>query len=287
MAKCSPIWDYFVVKEDSRFVECNKCHLSISRGGTTTKTFNTSNLIQHLRSKHINDFKKYEEAQEEKSAQRKESNQRKQLTLEVMQDRVKMWSGSDPRAKKLTYRVAEMVALDCQPLSIVEDTGFIRLMTEIEPQYVVPSRKHITDVILPSIMSGVTEEVVKELSSVQWYSFTTDIWSTEVSNDSLLSFTVHWLSEVFEKKEAVLHAHPLPGSHTGEMLCREYNTMLSNWNIDNEQVHLIVRDNASNMVKAMSDGDFEDLGCFAHTLQLVINDGILSQRVVIDLLAIC
>ena len=41
------------------------------------------------------------------------------------------------------------------------------------------------------------------------------------------------------------------------------------------------------MVKAMSDRDFEDLGCFAHTLQLVINDGILSQRVVIDLLAIC
>ena len=97
----------------------------------------------------------------------------------------------------------------------------------------------------------------------------------------------HWLTELFEKKEAVLHAHPLPGSHIGEMLCREYNAMLSNWNIDNEQVHVIVRDNASNMVKAMSDGDFEDLGCFAHTLQLVINDGILSQRTVIDLLAVC
>jgi len=51
MVKCSPIWDYFVVKEDSRFVECNKCHLSISRGGATMKTFNTSNLIKHLRKK--------------------------------------------------------------------------------------------------------------------------------------------------------------------------------------------------------------------------------------------
>ena len=53
------------------------------------------------------------------------------------------------------------------------------------------------------------------------------------------------------------------------MLCREYNAMLSKWNIKKEQVHLIVRDNASNMVKAMSDGDFDDLGCFAYTLQLV------------------
>ena len=63
--------------------------------------------------------------------------------------------------------------------------------------------------------------------------------------------------------------------------------MLSKWNIDNEQVHLIVRDNASNMVKAMSDGYFEDLGCFAHTLQLIINDGIFLKTAVTDLLAIC
>ena len=151
-----------------------------------------------------------------------------------------------------------MVALDCQPFSIVQDTGFLRLMKEVEPRYVVPSRRHMTEVILPRIMDGVATEVKKELSSAQWYSFTTDIWSTEVSNDYLLSFTVHWLTELFEKKEAVLHAQPLPGSHSGEVLCREYNTMLSKWNIKKEQVHLIVRDNASNMVKAMADGDFKD-----------------------------
>ena len=145
----------------------------------------------------------------------------------------------------------------------------------------------MTEVILPRIMDGVATEVKKELRSAQWYSFTTDIWSTEVSNDCLLSFTVHWLTELFEKKEAVLHAQPLPGSHSAEMLCREYNAMLSKWNIKKEQVHLRVRDNASNMVKAMADGDFEDLGCFAHTLQLVLHDGIFSQRAVIDTLAVC
>ena len=60
--------------------------------------------------------------------------------------------------------------------------------------------------------------------------------------------------------------------------------MLTKWNIKPEQVHLIIR---SNMVKAMSDGGFEDLGCFAHTLQLVIHDGIFSQRAIKDSLAIC
>ena len=63
--------------------------------------------------------------------------------------------------------------------------------------------------------------------------------------------------------------------------------MLAKWEIKPEQVHLIIRDNASNMVKAMSDGGFEDLGCFAHTLQLVMHDGILSRRAIKDVLAIC
>ena len=41
------------------------------------------------------------------------------------------------------------------------------------------------------------------------------------------------------------------------------------------------------MVRAMKDASLPDLGCFAHTLQLVVHDGVLSQRAVIDILAIC
>ena len=63
--------------------------------------------------------------------------------------------------------------------------------------------------------------------------------------------------------------------------------MLSKWNIKKEQVHIIVRGNASNMVKAMGNGDFENLGCFACTLQLVLDDGIFSQRAIVGTLAVC
>jgi len=63
--------------------------------------------------------------------------------------------------------------------------------------------------------------------------------------------------------------------------------MLAKWEIKPEQVHLIIRDNASNMVNSMSDDGIEDLGCFAHILQLVIHDGILSRRDIKDVLAIC
>ena len=40
---------------------------------------------------------------------------------------------------------------------------------------------------------------------------------------------------------------------------------------------MVVADNASNMKKALREGQFEAQGCFAHTLQLIVNDGVLSQ----------
>ena len=81
----------------------------------------------------------------------------------------------------------------------------------------------------------------------------------------------------------MLHAPTLHGSHTGEYICSRYKDMLEH---KHEQVYLIVRDNAANMVKAMHDASYPDLGCFAHTLQLIVRAGVLSQRAVIDTLAV-
>ena len=56
------------------------------------------------------------------------------------------------------------------------------------------------------------------------------------------------------------------------------NALLIEWKIEKAQVHLVLRDNASNMDKAMRDAGIASYGCFAHSLQLVVNDGVLSQR---------
>ena len=63
--------------------------------------------------------------------------------------------------------------------------------------------------------------------------------------------------------------------------------MLDNWKISKNRIHIVVADNASNMKKALREGNFEAQGCFAHTLQLVVSDGVLSQHAVIDTVAVC
>ena len=44
-------WQCFVVAEDSQVAVCQTCNEEISRGSSNTKTFNTNNLVYHLRTK--------------------------------------------------------------------------------------------------------------------------------------------------------------------------------------------------------------------------------------------
>ena len=206
------------------------------------------------------------------------SSSSRQLTLQEAADRTRVWATSNARALRITRKIGEMIAVDCQPLSIVSDPGFVRLLGTVEPRYQIPSRKYITDKALPDIASDVKAKVEMTMNGVQWFSFTSDIWSTGISNDSLLSLTAHWLTESFERMQAMLHAQSIPGSHTGALILSKYKAMLDKWGIRHEQVHMFVVDNAANMRRAMLDGKIPYLGCFAHTLQLIINDGVLSQR---------
>ena len=61
--------------------------------------------------------------------------------------------------------------------------------------------------------------------------------------------------------------------------------MLEEWNIDLSQVHAVIRDNGSNMIKSLTKANSPSFRCFAHSLQLVVC--IFCQHGVRDLLAIC
>ena len=71
------IWDYFEISESNvRFAVCKLCSNDISRGGSSAKTYNTSNLINHLKRDHPVDFKDYEKkkVQELKEKEAAEKN---------------------------------------------------------------------------------------------------------------------------------------------------------------------------------------------------------------------
>ena len=157
--KKSPIWEYFQLMEDTKYVSCKSCDKLISRGGDSTKVYNTTNLVNHLMSAHNEAYKQYQQKytehleNENKKKQEKDLSTSKQLSLMEIHDRGRKWDINDARAQRVHKFVMEMIALDNQPFSFVEDLGFVRLLQVLEPRYSLPSRKYLVKKILPVVLT--------------------------------------------------------------------------------------------------------------------------------------
>jgi len=47
---------FFVISEDSKYARCNKFLELVAHGGNSAKSYNTSNLVYHLRSHHSREY---------------------------------------------------------------------------------------------------------------------------------------------------------------------------------------------------------------------------------------
>ncbi|KAK7922400.1 hypothetical protein WMY93_009302 [Mugilogobius chulae] len=162
----SAVWEYFSLKNvDSATATCKICDLPVSRGGNCRAKFNTSNLIRHLSNHHRTEYEKCAAA----------AKPRQQTLAEAFQRREKLSRHAD-KYKQITEWIVEYIALDDQPISVVENVGFRRLM--------------------------------------EFWNL--DIWSSDVCPMSLLSLTAHWIDSSFNPVNVVLHANEFCGSHTAE-----------------------------------------------------------------------
>ena len=98
--------------------------------------------------------------------------------------------------------------------------------------------------------------------------------------------SAQFIDDNFELKRVVLHSQEFSGSHTAETIAEAFKAMFLAWGIPKRKVHVILRDNARNMEKAMRVAAYPSLPCMAHTLQLAVHEGILAQRAIKDVIAI-
>ena len=176
-----------------------------------------------------------------------------------------------------------MIALDNEPFTIVDHIGFVQLMNLLEPRYQLPSDKYFSETLIPEMYRKVSLKVKDGASSTFHVSLTTDVWSS-VAQDSYISLTCHYIAEDFTQQQVCLHAAPFNDHHTGEHIGAMTNKCLQCWSLA-DKIHVIVRDNGSNFVAGLRDADIPNIPCLAHTLQLVVKDGCLTQPAVVDLTA--
>ena len=77
-------------------------------------------------------------------------------------------------------------------------------------------------------------------------------------------------------------------SHTGEAILESLEKSIEDWSLPRAVPIYVLRDNGSNMRAAMNmSQNVMDLTCFAHTLQLSINDAVSKIEGMISMKAKC
>lgn len=174
------------------------------------------------------------------------------------------------RAEKITQGICKLIEKDMLPLSIVDGKGFRDFMNLIEPAYHILSRRNVTRLVESHYME-VKRELLKKLSIAVRVAITTDCW-TALTAESYITITCHFIGEDWQVNSAVLLTESLPGRHTADTLAEKLNEAVQQWGLDG-RVLACVHVNAANIVAANNRVSWISIACFAHTLQLAINDG--------------
>jgi len=117
------------------------------RGGNQTNSFTTFNLRKHLKVRHPDKFGTLissELEETEKAAKKSADSSQNQststvITLDDCFERSRPYPVGHPIARKITRLIGEVVVVDCQPFSIMEDEGFVHQVKELQPCYQIPS----------------------------------------------------------------------------------------------------------------------------------------------------
>ena len=191
---------------------------------------------------------------------------------------------NSPRAQKIHKGIFEMNILDCQPWTMVNDPGFIRLMNVLEPRFEIASDKYYREKLAPSFLAVKTKLMeTLEKDNSKTISVSLDGWSA--FHHGYLGINCHYISD-WKRKKLNLACKPFDDSHTGVNIYNCLEEVLTEWEIL-QKTKVALRDNAPNMVLAfnLERSTIDGIGCLNHTLQLVIGDELFSKESIKTLIA--
>lgn len=146
MAKRSKVWSLFSIDTNNNsLAKCIQCNVLVSRGGLTSANYTTTNLINHLKRHHPDRFdelksKQLDDKQTKSKLKQTDGNKLAQPTLAEVVARNVPWSKDHKETVKFNRLVANMIAVDSQPYSVVEDEGFKKLINAALPKYTLPGK---------------------------------------------------------------------------------------------------------------------------------------------------
>nr|XP_054592253.1 E3 SUMO-protein ligase ZBED1-like [Nothobranchius furzeri] len=250
---------------------CKICFKTVATGSSST-----TNLFQHLRNKHPEEWEKCSRLRSDSGSS--STPAKKQTTLPESFTNCVPYEKNGARWKAITEAVTFYIATDMLPIYSVEKRGFNHLLKVLDARYVVPSRKYFADVALPHLYNTTREKIRSELEEMQFYSATTDLWSSRTMQP-YLSLTAHYINTSWTLRSICLQTAYFPDNHTGEIIAHGLKDALSSWGLSEERLVCMTTDSGTNIIKALKDNNWPSLQCFGHRLHNAIENGVKDPRI--------
>ena len=266
MAERSKVWTFFSKSEDSSHALCRLCSRKlVHKGGTT------SNLIKHMEHVHASQWTK-ENNKGQKSSDTGDSATKS--TTGPMDSFLREKTCPPWRSGHLTSAIADMIALDLRPVSLVNGIGFQKLMQVAEPGFRIPSTTHVMSLLKKKHEEGKIR--LKRLLADADVSLTTDTWTSKAT-ESYVTTTCHFIDKQWCMRSFVLETTAFRGHHTAENIATKLVDVATAYNVLS-RVTAVTHDEAANMVAAartaqqkaiehVGSGKWKSNVCAAHRLQ--------------------
>ncbi|XP_026747001.1 zinc finger BED domain-containing protein 1-like [Trichoplusia ni] len=179
------------------------------------------------------------------------------------------------RAELLDEQLVRVIANGYYPFSMVEDEEFKKFVNMLNPAYKLPTRKTLSQSLIPKMCTKQEEKVRHNIENANAVCLTTDGWTSD-NNQSYLAVTAHYIlstSETTKLHSNLLGCVEYNERHTSENLTEFLKNIMREWSIENK-ITAIASDNAANITAAIREGDWRQIPCFAHTLNLCVQSAL-------------
>jgi hypothetical protein len=209
---------------------------------------------------------------------KKRSNNTTQQKIDAMFQ--KQWAKNPKRKQECDEALAEFLVDDMQPLYILKNEGFINLVKVLDPYYALPSDKYIKQLITKAYNYSKQELLTLFNNTIKFCSITSDLWTAR-DRQGYIGITCSFINEEFELQEIMLACQYLEYPHTGKNIAQKILDIVLDWGLEKKVIG-ITTDNGSNMVSAskLLPNIFR-IPCAAHTLNLVVNKGLMPVEILI------
>ena len=109
---------------------------------------------------------------------------------------------------ELTNAVTYCIAKDSLAINIVERTGFEKMVKVFDNRYELPSRNYFSRTALPALYDSTRERVVEELCAANYFSATTDMWSS-IGAKLYISYMIHFIDHQWNLKNKCLQTQKI------------------------------------------------------------------------------